>query len=111
MKRLTLEEFLDELSGGKRLREENDGWKIHGDNYLQKIRADVADRENKPTALVLFRNQLMDSSNLGAMTTMMVGPGYTYEDVDSTDKRVLGDVPSRMQWPQGYILLEDLEGE
>jgi hypothetical protein len=49
------------------------------------------------TAVVLFRNQQMDSSSFGQQTIMVVGPECTYKSVEEVDGKWLNDAPSQRQ--------------
>lgn len=55
------------------------------------------------TAIVVFQNQMMDSSRFGESTAVAIGPGCTYKTLEDIRGRHLGDVPSRFQHPIAYV--------
>lgn len=53
---------------------------------------------------VVFENLMLDSSQLGARTLVVYGPGCTYATVVDFKQNVpLGDLPSTFQYPQSYF--------
>jgi len=61
-------------------------------------------------AVVLFENMTMDSSQFGARTVCIVGPGRGIPSVAEceTGKAWLNDLPSRREYPQAFIPLGEL---
>jgi len=57
-------------------------------------------------ALVLFENQLMDSSHFGERTALRVGPECTYKDVAACEGHWLNDLPSQRQYPVAFVRRE-----
>ena len=57
-------------------------------------------RERAVSAVVDFVNVCLDSSQLGARTAVIVGPGCTYKSVEDCEGKWLNDLPSRRQYPQ-----------
>lgn len=55
------------------------------------------------THLVLFENQQMDASEYGAASACIVGPGRTFATLDEAFAARLGELPSRFQYPTGYV--------
>jgi hypothetical protein len=55
-------------------------------------------------AVVCMENLDMCSSQFGARTAMIVGPGCTYQlsQIETLPNFRLGDVPSRFQYPTAY---------
>lgn len=64
-------------------------------------------RKNYPTAthVVLFVNHDFNSSQFGAWTCMVIGPGQTFATLEEVDGKHLHDLPSQRQYPAGYIEL------
>ena len=54
------------------------------------------------SALVLFENLDMCSSQLGARTALRIGPGCSCSDLDKASKIWLNDLPSQRQYPCSY---------
>jgi len=54
------------------------------------------------TALVLFENIDMCSSQLGKRAALRVGPGCTCIDLDKAAEIWLNDLPSQRQYPCSY---------
>lgn len=53
-------------------------------------------------ALVLFENQMLDSSALGTCTTVVVGPENTFPSVEACEGKWLNDLPSQRQHAIAY---------
>ena len=71
----------------------------------QRIKAVEELQRPTDTAAVMFVNQQLDSSNLGACSVMLVGPERTYQLEDVTPDRHLYDLPSQRQYAQYYVKL------
>ena len=56
----------------------------------------------KAEGLVIYRCLQMDSSNLGARSTVLVGPGCTCETIEKAAQQHLYDLPSQRQYPCAY---------
>lgn len=69
---------------------------------------DIAERIKmfKPTHLVLFENQQMDSSNFGNRTCLCVGPNNTYKTVEDVKSSHLNDLPSQRQYPTCFCRID-----
>jgi hypothetical protein len=59
--------------------------------------------------LVLLENGQMDSSAHGHRTVMAVGPGKTYETLESLEGMHLHDLPSLREYPVAYADMEEVE--
>lgn len=92
MKALTKEEMLAMLDES-----------VHGRIEELLRRSDV-------THLVIFENQMMDSSCFGDRTAMIVGPGCTYKDLEAVKGAWLYDLPSQRQYPVAYYTKEAQNG-
>jgi hypothetical protein len=57
------------------------------------------------TALVLFKNQTLDSSSAGACTARLVGPMCLYTSLEQAYASHLGDLPSQRQQVVAHCLL------
>lgn len=106
----TIDEFLAEMP----FRDDPALKKWNPTKYQENLENDrsvtaKAAREPGVAFLVLFRNDLLDSSNAGACTVLKVGPGMTYHDLSDIEGQHLGDVPSHMKWPVAFIASEDCE--
>jgi len=55
--------------------------------------------DNKATHLVLFENQDICSSQLGARTVVCVGPECTYKTPSECNNHWLHNLPSQRQYP------------
>jgi hypothetical protein len=62
---------------------------------------EVMNREGV-SSLVMFENQMFDSSAFGQRTALCVGSGCTYKSVEEAAGMHLGEVPSRFQYPLLY---------
>ena len=58
--------------------------------------------DNKATHLVLFENQDMCSSQLGARTVVCVGPECTYKMPEQCEGKWLHDLPSQRQYAVAF---------
>jgi hypothetical protein len=61
----------------------------------------VASKE-QVTCLVLFENQMFDSSEFGRRTAVMIGPPFTYKKLSDVEGGWLNDLPSQRQYPVAY---------
>jgi hypothetical protein len=59
--------------------------------------------------LVVFECQQLDSSSCGARTVMAVGPGKTYETLESLEGLHLKDLPSQREYPVAYVDTQAVE--
>jgi len=84
MKQLTLDEFLARFDP-----------EVH-----EKLRA-AASKESV-THLVLFENQMFDSSQFGRRTAVLIGPPFTYKKLSDIEGGWLNDLPSQRQYPVAY---------
>jgi hypothetical protein len=57
------------------------------------------------TALVLFRNQMLDSSGAGTCTARLVGPECSCASLEQAYASHLGDLPSQRQQAIAHCLL------
>lgn len=55
--------------------------------------------------LVVFENGQFDSSQAGARTAMLIGPGCTHKTLDAVRGQHLHDLPSQRQYPVSYVVL------
>lgn len=61
------------------------------------------------TYIVLFENQMFDSSAFGERTAVAVGPDKTYKTLADVANGWLNDLPSQRQYPIAYVeLRQDL---
>ena len=59
--------------------------------------------ENPNTSgIVVFQNQVLDSSHLGDVSGLIFGPGCTYKSWEEMEDKWLGDLPSERKYPVGY---------
>lgn len=58
--------------------------------------------KNKATHLVLFENQDMCSSQLGARTVVCIGPICTYKTPEQCEDKWLHDLPSQRQYAVAF---------
>lgn len=84
--------------------------KLTKKEFLERGRFDFAVAfeealKRKPDAIgiVLFENRMMDSSNMGAMTAMIIGPTNTYKTVEECEGKHLNDMPSQRQHPVAWV--------
>jgi hypothetical protein len=54
--------------------------------------------KNKATHLVMFENQVFDSSQFGARSVVCVGPECTYKTPQECEGHWLHDLPSQRQY-------------
>lgn len=71
------------------------------DPGLQQQVCDLYARSDT-AAVVLFRNEAMDSSECGRMTVLGVGEGFTCKTVEEVEGMWLNDLPSQRQYPVVY---------
>jgi hypothetical protein len=57
-------------------------------------------------AVVVFENQMMDSSQLGQMSFVVVGPSNTFPSVELCKGRWINDLPSQRQHAVAYWLVD-----
>jgi hypothetical protein len=75
------------------------------DPVIHERLAEAASRYPDAVALVCYENMMMDSSNMGARSSLVVGPSNTTKTIEEAAKGRLGDVPSRFQEPRCYVRL------
>lgn len=54
--------------------------------------------------MVVFRCNMMDSSQLGRCTAVIFGPGCEHKTLEELSSKRLGDVPSRFMDAESYYL-------
>jgi len=59
-------------------------------------------KKYQATHLVLFENQDMCSSSLGARTVMCVGKNNTYKTIEECEGKWLNDLPSQRQYAVSF---------
>ena len=57
--------------------------------------------------VVFFRNEMLDSSQRGLLSAMVVGPTCTYKTVQECEGNHLNDLPSQRQYAFAYWPKED----
>jgi len=57
-----------------------------------------------------FENMQMGSSQMGARTSVIYGPGCTFKSVDDVKGKHLNDLPSQRQYPR-YVYSKDVAFE
>lgn len=85
--------------------------KITMDELLTQFDASVHDAlralAEKPgtSHLVVFENQMLDSSALGQRSALRIGPACTTKTLDEAARGWLGDLPSQRKYPTAYVEL------
>lgn len=65
-------------------------------------------RQTKATAIVLFENINMCSSNFGFNKALAVGPGLTFPSVESCEGKWLNDLPSVRLYPIAWVPRDEM---
>ncbi len=60
-------------------------------------------RSEGVTDLVVFENQMFDSSLVGQQTAVSVGPGCLLKSKEDCEGKWLNDLPSQRQYPVAFI--------
>lgn len=63
------------------------------------------------THMVLYENQLFDSSQFGAKSALIIGPGRSTQTLEVALAGHLGHAVSDMKIPTGYVVLEKLRAD
>jgi hypothetical protein len=85
--------------------------KITMDELLKQFDESVHDRlralAEKPgtSHLVVFENQMLDSSQAGARSALRIGPACTTKTLDEAAGGWLGDLPSERKYPVAFVEL------
>lgn len=64
--------------------------------------------EIKATMVVFYENHVMDSSQFGRQTFLLIGGGAAIKDLESIPAWV-NDLPSERQHPIGYVMVKDID--
>jgi hypothetical protein len=94
MKQASLTELITTFTRGLGVSEE--------DQTRAAVSEKITSHEGAISHLVLFRNEQLDSSEVGRMTLCLVGPGCTYKSIAELEGKHLNDLPSQRQYPLFY---------
>lgn len=92
----------------KQLKTVEEYLKESGAESLEPIRGALKHYQDG-TAVVIFRNQMMDSSAFGDSSSVVVGPSNTFKSVEECEGKWLKDLPSQRQHAYAWISREVLE--
>jgi len=64
-------------------------------------------KKSDAIGIVLFENRMMDSTNYGRMTAMIIGPTNTFKSAEDCEGKFLNDLPSQRQYPVAWVPREE----
>ena len=102
LKEVTYAELIDQFC---RIREDDSEGDLARKRAAYKEALDQLAKNVKATEathLVLFRNQDMWASQMGATSLLCVGPNCTYKTPEGCEGHHLHDLPSQRQYPQAF---------